>query len=229
MKDVEGMMAQVAGDAGERGDSARRLILILGGARSGKSAYAEALAARMAGGRPVAYVATAAAVDEEMRARIAAHRAGRPPHWQTIEAPLDPAGARLASEATRGGGVILLDCVTLLVSNLLLDGTHGQYDEARFDRKAGEVRVAAALDALLAAYQSGSASLVLVSNEVGMGLVPPYPLGRVYRDALGRANIRLAREADAVVLMVAGLPVELKAQAAAWERRAGGLLGIESE
>lgn len=202
----------------------KRLILILGGARSGKSAYAEALAARVAANvAPVTYVATATAEDDEMRERIARHRAARPASWRTLEAPRDPAAALADDGAMDTPGVVLLDCLTLLVSNVLLGGAHAAFDPDTFDADAAESRVTLTLDALLHVYRSGAASLILVSNEVGMGLVPPYPLGRVYRDVLGRVNARVAAEADAVLLMIAGLPVELKALAAAWSDTASRL------
>ena len=195
--------------------TAARLILVLGGARSGKSAYGEALAARLAGEAPVAYIATATASDDEMRERIARHQASRPSHWQTIEQPLRPADALRATTAP----VVLLDCVTLLVANLLLDGAgEDDFHEANNARDA-EARLDQAITDLLDAWRRRRTTLILVSNEVGMGLVPPYPLGRVYRDCLGRANARLAA-ADTVLLMVAGLPIELKGLAAAWEREA---------
>ena len=211
--------------------SVKRLIVILGGARSGKSRYAEELAVRLAGDEPVIYIATATPSDDEMRARIAAHQAARPAHWRTLEAPRDPAGA-LRAELDRNPAqptrVLLLDCLTLLAANLLMDGIPpGDEEEAgraldpldHFgleETQAAEARVMRALDDLLAVYHAGNASLIVVSNEVGMGIVPAYPAGRAYRDILGRANARLAAEADAALLMVAGLPVELKALAAAW-------------
>ena len=212
--------------ADEDSPSQPRLMLILGGARSGKSGYAESLAARIAANRPVLYVATATAEDDEMRARIERHRVARPHHWLTVEAPRDPANA-IREQAAHGDiPVILLDCVTLLVSNLLLDGAHADFDEQRFDASAAEARATTAIAALLAAWRETHATLILVSNEVGMGLVPPYPLGRVYRDVLGRINAALAREADAVLLMVAGLPIELKALSAAWQRETTRLFGF---
>jgi adenosylcobinamide kinase / adenosylcobinamide-phosphate guanylyltransferase len=198
-------------------NSVRRLILILGGARSGKSAYAEALAASVAGDRPVLYLATATPEDEEMRVRIAAHRSSRPAHWRTLEAPLDLAGELERELHVVDAPVVLLDCVTLLASNLLFDGA--RHDSEDVDATAGEARLERALDDLLALYRRGRFTLIVVSNEVGMGVVPAYSLGRSYRDVLGRANIRLARAADATLLMLAGMPIEVSALAAAWETR----------
>jgi adenosylcobinamide kinase/adenosylcobinamide-phosphate guanylyltransferase len=194
------------------------LILLLGGARSGKSAHGEALAAQLAGEAPVLYIATATPSDDEMRERIARHQASRPHHWRTAEEPLNPAAALQSATSP----VILLDCLTLLVANLLLDGaTHGdKFDESRIESAAAEARADSAITNLLDAWRAHTSTLILISNEVGMGLVPPYPLGRVYRDCLGRVNTRLAAEADTVLLMVAGLPIELTALASAWQREA---------
>jgi adenosylcobinamide kinase/adenosylcobinamide-phosphate guanylyltransferase len=197
-------------------DPVRRLILILGGARSGKSAYAEALAASVARERTVLYVATATASDEEMRERIVAHQANRPPRWRTVEAPLDPAGALERELTLNPAPVALLDCITLLAANLLLDGAP---HEGEVDAAAGAARLDHAIDALLALYERSQFTLIVVSNEVGMGVVPPYPLGRAYRDNLGRANARLARAADATLLLIAGIPVEVSALSGAWEAR----------
>jgi adenosylcobinamide kinase / adenosylcobinamide-phosphate guanylyltransferase len=181
--------------------------LILGGARSGKSAYAERLAA--AAGRPVLYLATATAGDAEMAARIAAHRAVRPAGWRTVEAPEELVGA-VAAHA-RPGDVVLVDCLTLWVSNLLLRELGEADDAVPFAvASALEARLCAEADRLLDQAHASGVSLILVSNEVGMGLVPPFPLGRVYRDALGRVNQSVARRADTVVLMVAGIPLDLR-------------------
>ena len=182
---------------------AGRLTLILGGARSGKSSYAEALAAEHGG--PVLYVATAEAWDGEMAARIANHKAQRPAHWRTLEAPRHP-GLAVAEilQAADAPAVVLVDCLTLLANNVLLALPEG----------ASEAQAAAALlaevDELLTARQSSAAQWIIVSNEVGLGIVPAYPLGRLYRDALGRANQRVAAAADRVVLMVAGIPMNVK-------------------
>jgi adenosylcobinamide kinase/adenosylcobinamide-phosphate guanylyltransferase len=178
----------------------KQLTLVLGGARSGKSSYAQRLAAET--GQPVLFVATAVAFDDEMRARITAHQAERPSGWQTLEAPREVGKA--VQTLAEPSPVILLDCLTLLTNNVLLalpDPENGAAAQAAMD---------AEIDALLAAYQASEAEWIMVSNEVGLGLVPAYPLGRIYRDVLGRANQRLAQAADRVVFMVSGLPMKVK-------------------
>ncbi len=175
----------------------KRLTLILGGARSGKSTFAEALA-RKRGGDDVLFVATAEARDEEMRARIENHRAARPVNWRTLETPRDLGRALTGTRAR----VVLVDCVTLWTTNVLLaDETHARAEMLR------------EVDDLLAWHAAHDSELIIVSNEVGMGLVPEYPLGRAYRDLLGAVNGKIAASADAVFLLVAGLPVEVKALA----------------
>jgi adenosylcobinamide kinase/adenosylcobinamide-phosphate guanylyltransferase len=183
------------------------LILVLGGARAGKSAYAEQLARDY--GSHVLYVATAEAKDEEMRARVKVHQAGRPTTWQTLEAPMGVGQSLL--RAAPVADVILLDCITLLVTNVVLaHGGEVAEDMAHQHEAAIHAAVTAEIESLLAAQQQLGLPMVAVSNEVGMGLVPPYPLGRLYRDMLGRANQRLAAAADRVHLLVAGLPISLK-------------------
>jgi len=164
--------------------------LITGGARSGKSTYAERLA--VSSGRPVLFVATAEARDEDMRRRIQAHKASRPAEWRTIEEPLSVAVAIRAQG--NGAPVVLLDCVTLLVSNLLQAGRPVQPE----------------IDALVQWRTQSGARLIAVTNEVGLGVVPDNVLARQYLDALGLANQALAAAADEVILMVAGLAVAIK-------------------
>lgn len=176
--------------------SGSKLILILGGARSGKSALAQRLAASHAD--QVLFVATAEPGDEEMKARIAKHRADRPVHWRTLEAPLGVAGALAEVDPAP---VVLLDCVTLWVTNLMHVGG------ATWEAAARE------LEALLEWYHACPVELIVVSNEVGLGIVPADELSRMFREWLGWFNQRLAAEADAVYFMIAGLPVELKALA----------------
>ncbi len=173
----------------------RRLVLILGGARSGKSDYARRLAQKR-GGKDVLLIATAQAGDEEMRERIEKHRVERPSEWQVIESPRQVVHALTGSAAT----VVLLDCVTLWVSNVLLA------DEPDVERTMMQE-----LNKLLEWHRATSAELIVVSNEVGMGVVPDNELGRAYRDLLGAVNRKIAAEADEVYFMVAGLPMQVKA------------------
>lgn len=179
----------------------RHFMLILGGARSGKSRFAEQQAAAISG--EVLYVATAEAWDEEMRARIAAHRAQRPATWRTLETPRGT-GKAIADALSPAVECVLVDCITLLASNAIISLPEGSSEAAATAALNQEI------DDLLAAYMQSEASWFVVSNEVGLGIVPATPLGRVYRDALGRANQRLAAAADRVVLMVAGLPMNVK-------------------
>ncbi len=184
---------------GTTGPRQRETILILGGARSGKSDYAQSLAGRL--GSRVLYVATATVGDEEMAQRIAHHRASRPATWDTCEAPLDLHAALRG--CAPGYEVVLIDCLTLWATNVLLR------DEEHPD--LAEARLLADLDAVLVLCAEHDIQLIIVSNEVGLGVVPPYPLGRAYRDLLGRANQHLARHADRVLFLVAGLPLDVKA------------------
>ncbi|MEW5828007.1 MAG: bifunctional adenosylcobinamide kinase/adenosylcobinamide-phosphate guanylyltransferase [Chloroflexota bacterium] len=189
-----------------------KLILFLGGARSGKSSFAEARA-REIGGDSVLYVATSEALDEEMKARVAKHRAARSPAWVTLEAPRNPAQA-LRRERS-GEQVILVDCITFLVNNHLIAaaGPEGDpFDAPSADPFDGKIEagVVAEVEALADYAGTHDVTMLVVSNEVGMGLVPAYELGRAYRDILGRANQILARRADEVFLLVAGIPMKVK-------------------
>ncbi|HEX2992176.1 MAG TPA: cobamide remodeling phosphodiesterase CbiR [Anaerolineales bacterium] len=182
-------------------DSTPKSTFILGGARSGKSSYAQQLAHDHGGS--VLYVATASAGDEEMKTRIENHRAERPAAWRTLEAYLNVGQAIQQELADHPADVILLDCMTLLATNVLL-----QLPDTASEKEASET-LNVEVDALLDCMTRSKADWIIVSNEVGLGLVPPYPLGRIYRDALGRANQRLAARADRSILMIAGLPVRL--------------------
>lgn len=176
------------------------ITLILGGARSGKSSYAQSLAE--GSGKSVTFLATARALDEEMSARIQKHRAARPVNWETLEIPLD-----IASHVQQiKSDVVILDCMTLLVSNLLMQYVKDDLvDEEPFIQS-----VQKEVNQLIAKMREPKQDWVIISNEVGLGLVPPYQMGRVYRDAIGWANQRLAREADKVIFMVAGIPTFIK-------------------
>jgi adenosylcobinamide kinase/adenosylcobinamide-phosphate guanylyltransferase len=181
------------------------LTLILGGARAGKSAYAERLVAEY--GPRVLYVATAETKDDEMRARVQSHRARRPSTWQTLEAPRNVGQALLAARPV--ADAILLDCLTLLVSNIALEAGDETIENPATERIV-DAAVKTEIEEILLAQAQLGLPMVVVSNEVGMGLVPPYPVGRLYRDVLGRANQRLAAAAQRVYLLVAGLPMTLK-------------------
>lgn len=190
--------------------SDKRFIVITGGARSGKSSYAERLATTMSATLPVLFLATATAGDDEMRQRIIQHRQTRPAHWVTLEEPRDPAQALVRHPLWQDVPVILLDCITLLVSNLLTGGTEHHDMPDIFDEAALTQQVMNRITNLIEIYQAGTASMILVTNEVGLGLVPPYPLGRIYRDILGKVNMKLAANADEVYLLVAGIPLQMK-------------------
>jgi len=188
----------------------RTVTLVLGGVRSGKSRYAQQLGERA---ERVLFVATAPApsstpCDAEMRAKIEHHRATRPAAWQTVEEPLEL--ARVLAEQGQGCDLAIVDCLTLFVANLLHaagedDGRLGQLIEEK-------------TTALCAALAAAPCDVVLVSNEVGSGVVPAYAAGRRYRDALGELNQRVAAVADDVLLLVAGLPLALKGAVAARTR-----------
>lgn len=176
------------------------ITLILGGARSGKSSYAQSLAEET--GKSVTFIATAEALDKEMSVRIQKHRTERPSNWETLEVPLG-----VASHMQRiKSNIVILDCITLLISNLLMQFVKDDIvDEAPF-----KVAVQKEIEELVIAIGAQEKEWIIISNELGLGLVPPYQMGRVYRDWLGWANQRLAREADKVILMVAGIPMVIK-------------------
>ncbi|MGI9953208.1 bifunctional adenosylcobinamide kinase/adenosylcobinamide-phosphate guanylyltransferase [Moorellaceae bacterium AZ2] len=183
-----------------------RLVFVTGGVRSGKSRFAEELACNW--GKEVIYVATARVTDEEMAERVARHKARRPARWRTVEEPL--ALDRVIKDWGEAGRVLLVDCLAVYVGNLLVEEGLGE------EEVLGRVRQVALR------AQEAPADVILVSNEVGLGVVPPYPLGRLYRDLLGLANQEVAARADAVYLVVCGLPVEIKSLAKGSSLGGGG-------
>jgi adenosylcobinamide kinase / adenosylcobinamide-phosphate guanylyltransferase len=181
----------------------RNVTLVLGGVRSGKSRYAQTLASRY---RRVTFLATARPSDREMRERIAMHRRDRPASWKTVEAPID-LHETITAESLKAD-LVLVDCLTLFVANAM----------TRHPRKPGSVRLAT--QQVCQAIRSSRASVIVVSNEVGSGIVPIYRSGRIYRDLLGQMNQEIAKIADRVVLMIAGIPLTVKGRRS---KRAGDL------
>ncbi len=190
------------------------LVLITGGVRSGKSAFAEKLA--LASEKQVIYLATARVEDEEMKNRVAAHRARRPANFITVEEPERP--HQVLEKESDPGKLILLDCLTLLVSNLILSdldrqGAKRQGEDIFADESIMESAGRQALEYIVSLGRTAAAcpaDVIMVTNEVGMGVVPDYPLGRVFRDYSGRANQAMAEAADQVWLVVCGIPKRFK-------------------
>lgn len=174
-------------------DMAKKIFFITGGARSGKSAFAEQLAKNVAGKR--AYIATAQALDAEMGAKIAKHRKDRGSAWDTYEEPL--AVAELLCKLSERYQVVLLDCLTLWLSNVM---AHTESDGT----------VLARSDELVAAIRNSKGTCIIVSNEVGLGIVPDNPLARKFRDLAGMLNQKIAQAADEVYFTAAGIPMKLK-------------------
>ena len=177
-----------------------RIILVTGGARSGKSRFAEQYAAKY--GKKVAYIATAQVYDEEMAHRVKLHQARRPAEWETFEAPFE--AERVLLEAGKNHDMILFDCLTLYLSNLICSLPHLE----DFDRNYQLVREN--IDRLIEAAKEYDGTLIFVTNEVGAGIVPENQLSREYRDLAGIANQLMARAAAEVYLVVCGLPVNVK-------------------
>jgi adenosyl cobinamide kinase/adenosyl cobinamide phosphate guanylyltransferase len=182
----------------ERAGRGMELVLVTGGVRAGKSTWAQDEALRI-GGDAVTVVATAEAVDDEMRARIVAHRRERPPGWETLEAPAHAGGAIFAA----AHDTVVLDCLTVLAGTAL-----GRARAPTLD--AAVAAIADEVDGILEARAARSGTLLVVTNVVGLSVHPATELGRWFQDGLGAANRRLAREADRAVLMVSGLEVRLK-------------------
>jgi adenosylcobinamide kinase/adenosylcobinamide-phosphate guanylyltransferase len=177
------------------------LTFILGGARSGKSAHAERLAADSA--LPVTYIATARVGDAEFGQRVRLHRERRPAHWPLVEAPLDLAGA--VRDADRAGHCVLIDCLTLWLANLLFSSGAAAQEVAVLPDSAR-----AALAEFDGVLGGARGKLIVVSNEIGLGVVPMGSVTRLYVDELGRLNQRVAAASARAVMMVAGLPLALK-------------------
>lgn len=181
-----------------------RAVLITGGARSGKSTYGQEMAARA--GNQVLFVATAQAGDDEMRRRIDDHKKSRPSGWRTLEAPTN-VGANIVKKIG-DSRVVLLDCITLLINNVMgefLSPDGNDVDELRSERA-----VTREISGLVDCLKQVRATVIIVTNEVGLGLVPDNKLGRIYRDMLGKANQVIAAASDEVYFMVAGLPLRIK-------------------
>lgn len=178
-------------------------MLVLGGARSGKSEFAEKIAERT--GKRMTYIATAAIRDEEMAERVKLHQKRRPNSWITVEEEKDILGV-----LSRGGkgDVFLLDCATVWLTNLLLEQHHTETDD---ERNKKEARILEQVAGLAETVENGL-DLIVVSSEVGLGIVPEHPLGRTFRDLAGKANQVLASKADSVYLVVAGIPLVIKGE-----------------
>ncbi|GAB62846.1 MAG: bifunctional adenosylcobinamide kinase/adenosylcobinamide-phosphate guanylyltransferase [Candidatus Jettenia sp.] len=186
-----------------------KITFVLGGARSGKSAFAEGLAKRY---HDVVYIATAEVKDDEMRERIQTHRARRPSHWKTVESPyhID----RAISDIQGNANLVLIDCITLYITNMLLCdeiANSVSYPETDMEHlKQKQVQILDEINKLSKACRKSKSDSIVVSNEVGLGIVPDNPLSRLFRDIAGRANQIIADEADEVYFMVAGIPQRLK-------------------
>jgi adenosylcobinamide kinase/adenosylcobinamide-phosphate guanylyltransferase len=178
-----------------------KFYFIFGGARSGKSSFAEKLASSL--GEEVTYIATAEALDEEMAARIREHKRRRPASWNTIEEPYRVTD--VLETIGKEGGVILIDCLTLLLTNLFYKQATEQDDDTRLKQVLSEI------NRLAKTAKECSADVLIVSNEVGLGVVPDYPDGRLFRDLTGWANQIMTQEADNAYFMVSGMALDIKA------------------
>jgi adenosylcobinamide kinase / adenosylcobinamide-phosphate guanylyltransferase len=198
---------------------AGRLVFITGGARSGKSAFAERLALAHHG--PVAYIPTAAITDGEMARRVALHQQRRPADWVTVEAEGNLAAA--ITRAAISASCLVVDCLTVYLARLLPPDLPVESAVSADVLADLDARLDGELEGILRACRESGRDVVVVSNEVGAGLVPPYPSGRLFRDMVGRANRRLATAADDAYVVVAGCPLDLKALHATRLPWGGGL------
>jgi|GEM_PF-109866 adenosylcobinamide kinase/adenosylcobinamide-phosphate guanylyltransferase len=183
----------------------RKIVLIIGGARSGKSSFAEKVAEKI-GNNNVTYLATAEALDDEMKERIAHHQSRRPDSWDTVEEPIK---VSKALEKIEDKQTVLIDCITLLVTNLLLEFDNTDQKVSLEDDYAKEEHILDEIKNIMNTAKQKQLNLILVSNIVGLGLVPEYKLGRLFRDISGRVNQYLAQKSDKVIFTVAGIPIEL--------------------
>jgi adenosylcobinamide kinase/adenosylcobinamide-phosphate guanylyltransferase len=201
---------------------AKSFILILGGARSGKSRFAQQMAKGL--GEKVLFVATGQPLDEEMASRIEEHKRIRPRDWRTLE--IDARVGQTLEGQIGGAGIVLLDCLSLLISNVILNPSlpvilreqsnllalraGSAKNVEKIDFTKAEKRVVDEIDELIKCIDKHKGIFIVVSNEVGLGLVPENKLGRVYRDLLGKANQLLAQHADEVYFMASGIPIKIK-------------------
>jgi len=183
-----------------------KLILITGGARSGKSSLGEKLAKEA--GLEVLYIATAIPFDEEMKLRIKKHRETRPSNWETVEAYKDLDMA--LSDKINYKNAVLLDCITVMVSNLMLEKAMDWENISVEEIDEVEARVIEEINKLIDIAKKSETIFILITNELGMGVVPPSMLGRSIRDIAGRVNQLLAKQADEVYFCVSGIPMKIK-------------------
>lgn len=183
----------------------KKVILVTGGARSGKSIYAENLARERS--KKVVYLATAAVVDDEMVERVKAHRLFRPDSWKTVEETINV--IEVFDNIPEGTEVVLLDCLTFWISNMMMK-RKGEGEPEEKEVKELELYLINEARKLSEKLKEQKYTVIVVSNELGLGLVPPYVLGRIFRDVVGKANQMIAEAADEVYFMVSGLPLKLK-------------------
>lgn len=183
-----------------------KMILVTGGSRSGKSTYAEKLAASY--GENVMYIATSVPFDDEMKDRVRRHRESRPAHWGTLEAYKNLKQVYMLPDQFE---VVLLDCITVMVTNLLFETVQGDFeklDEKEFG--VAEKLILKEIEDFVIASKQENKTVVIVTNELGCGLVPEYKSGRVFRDIAGRVNQYIASKADEVYFTVCGIPMKVK-------------------
>lgn len=184
----------------------KKLILVTGGARSGKSAFAEQKAKEF--GEKILYVATSKPIDEEMKHRIAKHQAQRPSEWETFEGYKD--FEIQMADIVKGKDAVLLDCVTIMITNLMLEESFEWEDLTRSRVDLIENNIRHQIEGLLSMAKESEMPFILVTNEVGLGVVPPSAMGRDFRDIAGRMNQIIAKAADEVYFCVSGLPMKVK-------------------